>query len=343
MAARIQAKINAPYKEKRQIPSVLVEHVEQQSPEPALQPRLQRPELAQQEELPPPCLEQRTKLSAAMVEAKPEAYSSRSKGKARSDDSHDSHGSFSFTGFMHEDSNSEASFSQTRNSPFKHRRLKSPDRRLYTRSPQHTTAFTSTVETSLLSEASTHMTIPDTGNNNDNDNNNTNVNEGGLSETDRMKQRLKLNLHRFLNNELDYAGILVHVIKLTRKLYTISPYRTPFSDLEVDFKNFERALDHWKSLINQVTASAGITQSVVEDTLPKLAEQKTFEDRVAMLRGLGPRSHVDFPFESRTVSLALFFEGLLGDTYMPVPFEDLVSQLRVANQSLYDTIVVRSN
>jgi hypothetical protein len=113
--------------------------------------------------------------------------------------------------------------------------------------------------------------------------------------------------------------------------------------LEVDFKNFERALDHWESLINQVTASAGITQSVVEDTLPKLAEQKTFEDRVAMLRGLGPRSHVDFPFESWTVSLALFFEGLLGDTYMPVPFEDLVSQLRVANQSLYDTIVVRSN
>jgi hypothetical protein len=88
------------------------------------------------------------------------------------------------------------------------------------------------------------MTIPDTGNSNDNNNNNTNVNEGGLSETDRMKQRLKLNLHRFLNNELDYASILVHVIKLTRNLYTISPYQTPFSDLEVDFKNFERALDY---------------------------------------------------------------------------------------------------
>jgi hypothetical protein len=36
-------------------------------------------------------------------------------------------------------------------------------------------------------------------------------------------------------------------------------------------------------------------------------------------------------------------EGLLGDSYMPTPFEDLVSKLRVANQSLYDTIAVASN
>jgi hypothetical protein len=31
-------------------------------------------------------------------------------------------------------------------------------------------------------------------------------------------------------------------------------------------------------------------------------------------------------------------QGLLGNTYMPVPFGDLVIQLRAVNQSLYDTI-----
>jgi hypothetical protein len=247
MAARIQAKINAPYKEKRRIPSVMVEHVEQQSPEPALPSHPQRPELAQQEsssatpKLPSPCLEQPINLSVAIVEAKPKAHSSRSKSRGRSDDSD---GSFSFASFMPEDSNSEANFPQARNSQFKRTKLDLPGRQSHTQSPQHPTAFTSTVETSLLSKASTHITIPDTGNNNNNNNNNTNVNKGGLSETNRMKQRLKLNLYRFLNNKLDYASILVYVIKLTRKLYTISLYRTPFSNLEVDFKNFEQALDH---------------------------------------------------------------------------------------------------
>jgi hypothetical protein len=57
-----------------------------------------------------------------------------------------------------------------------------------------------------------------------------------------MKQKLKLDLSRFFNNELDYAGIMGEVIPLTRQLYAISPYRKPYSDLEVEFTNFKRAL-----------------------------------------------------------------------------------------------------
>jgi hypothetical protein len=158
-----------------------------------------------------------------------------------------------------------------------------------------------------------------------------------------VKRKLQSDLTRFLKNELDYAGIQLEVIPVLRELYATSPYRTPDSDLYVEFRNFNRALDHWESLIAKVTGSTGITQSLVEDPLQEIAAQETFEDRVAKLRNLGPRSHVDFPFESWTVFLALFFEGLLGDSYMPTPFEDLVSKLRVANQSLYDTIAVASN
>jgi hypothetical protein len=61
-----------------------------------------------------------------------------------------------------------------------------------------------------------------------------------------------------------------------------------------------------------------------------------------MLHNFGPKSHTDFPLEELTISLALFFEGLLGDTYMPFPFKDLVLKLRVANQPLYNTIAVGS-
>jgi hypothetical protein len=117
MAARIQARINAPCKEKGRILTTTMERDEQQSPEPASQSRSQRPELAQQEassatpKLPPPCLEEPTNLSAAMVKAELKAYSSRSKSRARSTDSHDLDSSFSFTSFMLEDCDSKASFS----------------------------------------------------------------------------------------------------------------------------------------------------------------------------------------------------------------------------------------
>ena len=236
MAARIQADINAPCKEKKRIPSVTVEHVEQQSPEPALRPRPQRPELVQQKELPPPCLEQRTKVSAAMVKAKPKTHSRRSQSRARSDNSHGSDGNFSFTNFMHEGSDSEAGFPRS-----KRPRVDIPERRSYTRCPQHTTKVTSTVGADLQSETSTNITIPDIGNN-INNNNNTNVEQGSLSETDQMKQMLKLNLLRLLNNELDYAGIRDNVIPLTKQLYEISSHRVPFSKFEFEFKISN---EHW--------------------------------------------------------------------------------------------------
>jgi hypothetical protein len=251
MAARIQVEINAPCKEKKRISSVTVEHVEQQSPEPASQPRPQGPELAQQEgfsatpELPPPCLEQRRNLSAAMVEAKPKTYSRRPRSTARSDDGwRDSDDSFSFTSFMHTDSETETNFPRARNNRSKRPRLDAVQRRSHTQSPHLTTEIASTVGANFLSESSTDITIPDIGSNNSNNNNNTNIDESSLSETDPKKQRLKLNLLRFLDNELDYAGILAEVIPLTRQLYATSPYQTPFSDLEVEFKNSKRALDH---------------------------------------------------------------------------------------------------
>jgi hypothetical protein len=188
MAARIQADINAPCKEKKRIPSVTVE---QQSPEPASQSRPQRPELARQEgssatpELPPPCLEQRTNLSAAMVEAKTITYSRRPKSRARSAE-HDSDDAFSFTSFMHAGSETETDLPRARKNRSKRPRLDAAQRRSHTQSPHLTTEITSTAGANLLSETSTDITTPDIGSNN---NNNTDVDEGDLSENDR-KQRL---------------------------------------------------------------------------------------------------------------------------------------------------------
>jgi hypothetical protein len=181
-----------------------------------------------------------------MVEEKQEADRSRSKGRARSDSSPDSNGNLSFTGFMHGHSDSEAAFTRLRISRSKRPRVDIAERRSYTQSPQYTTEVTSTVGANLPSEASTEFTIPDMGDNNNTDNNNTDNNnvEDSLSETDRTKQKLQLNLTRFLKNQLDYASILAEVILPTRQLYAVSPHRQPYSDLEVEFTNFKRALDH---------------------------------------------------------------------------------------------------
>jgi hypothetical protein len=332
MAARIQAKINAPCKEKKCVPSVTVEHIEQPLPDRASQPPAQQPKPAQQEgssdtaELAPNRLEYRGK----MVAAKPKADSNRSRSRARSDENeNDSDDSFSFVSFMHTDS--EADLPRARNNRSKRRRID-------TRSPQQDLEVTSTAGANLPSDITTNITTPDDNNSN---NNNIDVDEGDpsqLSGADEIKRKLQLDLTRFLNKELDYAGILREVIPPTRKLYADSPYRKPYSDLEVEFRNFNRALDHWESLIKRLTASSGVTPSPLEDPLQELAAQGTFEDRVARLNNLGPRSHIDFPLERWTISLALFFEGLLGDTYMPFLFEDLVNRLRDANQSLYDTV-----
>ena len=339
MAALIQAKINAPCKEKKRIPSVTVEPIEQSSSESASQPRPQRSELAQRTGPPdtsglaPPCLEHRGNRSAAMVGAKLEAARNRSRSRARSEDSEDSDHSFSFMDFI--DEGPEAGFPQLRSNGSKRPRIDIPQTRSHTQSPQQSSEVTSTVGVNRPTDTSTIITIPDVSNNNDN---NDNKNEDGLSGADQMRQKLQLDLARFLNNEPDFTGILHEVIPPTRKLYAISPHREPHSDLDVDFRNFNRALDHWESLIKTRTPSSGAAPSPREDPLQELAAQETFEDRVAMLHNLGPRSHIDFPFKAWTISLALFFEGLLGDTYMPFRFKDLVDRLRAINRPLYDTV-----
>jgi hypothetical protein len=233
------------------------------------------------------------------------------------------------------DEGPEAGFPQLRSNGSKRPRIDIPQTRSHTQSPQQSSEVTSTVGVNRPTDTSTIITIPDVSNNNDN---NDNKNEDGLSGADQMRQKLQLDLARFLNNEPDFTGILHEVIPPTRKLYAISPHRQPHSDLDVDFRNFNRALDHWESLIKTRTPSSGAAPSPREDPLQELAAQETFEDRVAMLHNLGPRSHIDFPFKAWTISLALFFEGLLGDTYMPFPFKDLVDRLRAINRPLYDTV-----
>jgi hypothetical protein len=59
-----------------------------------------------------------------------------------------------------------------------------------------------------------------------------------------------------------------------------------------------------------------------------------------MLYNCGPRSKIDFPLKTLTISLSLFFKGLLGDTYIPFPFKNIVSKLRSANQPLYNSIAM---
>jgi hypothetical protein len=131
MAARIQAKINAPCKEKKCVPSVTVEHIEQPLPERASQSPAQQPKLAQHggspdtSELAPFRLEHRGKV----VAAEPKADSNRSRSRARSgsdSNENDSDDSFSFTSFMHTDSEAD----------LRGRNNRSKRRRIDTRSPR---------------------------------------------------------------------------------------------------------------------------------------------------------------------------------------------------------------
>jgi hypothetical protein len=260
------------------------------------------------------------------VAAEPKADSNRSKTRARSDSNeNDSDDSFHFTSFMHTDL--EADLLRARNN-----RSKRP--RIGTGSSEQDLEVTSTAGANLPSDITNIIILDD-------DNNNINVDERGLSQlsgADEIKRKLQLDLARFLNKGLDYADILRKVIRPIRELYTDSPYRKPYSDLDVDFRNFNRAMGHWESLIERRTASSGVTPMPLKEPLNELATQKTFEGRIAVLRNFGPRSHIDFPLERLTIFLAMCFEGLLGNAYMPVLFEDLVNRLRDANQSLYDPI-----
>ncbi|KAL5371290.1 hypothetical protein DPSP01_014372 [Paraphaeosphaeria sporulosa] len=328
MAARIQAKMNTPSKDRKHRPSKTMKHIEQISLQ--LAPRLchLRPEH-----------EGSPELSALASTLSPQHHtclsetlmgSTRSSKRAHTDDSDSS---FSFGPFLPSDP--EPDFPQSRSRRSKRLRSDISTRGSQTRSPQIDSEATFTMGASLLSHISTNLTIPDARNVNNND-----INTGGLSSVDQIKQKLGLDLARFLNNELDFAGILREVIPPTRHLYGMSPHRKPCSDFEFEFKNFNRALEYWESLITRLTASSGVTHSPLDDPLQELAAQQSFENRVAMLHNCGPISQIDFPLERWTIFLALFFEGLLGDTYMPLPFDELVVRLRAANQPLYDAVAV---
>jgi hypothetical protein len=158
MAARIQANINAPCKEKNRVRSVTVEHSEQLLPEPSSHLHPRDPELALQEgsldtsESPPPCSEHRRNLSVAVVGAKPKADTNRSRSRGSSHGSHHSDGSFPFIGCVHADSDTVADFTRSRNNGFKRQKIDVPERRSHTRSHEGNTEVTSTVDANLPSE-----------------------------------------------------------------------------------------------------------------------------------------------------------------------------------------------
>ncbi|KAA8617292.1 hypothetical protein A1F94_007893 [Pyrenophora tritici-repentis] len=93
-----------------------------------------------------------------------------------------------------------------------------------------------------------------------NKNNIVDVDEDSLSGADQVKRKLQLDLARLLNSEPDYTGILREVIPPTKQLYAIRWHRKPYSDLEIEFSNFNRALIHWEDLLKRLTASTGIAQ-----------------------------------------------------------------------------------
>ncbi|KAB2100097.1 hypothetical protein AG0111_0g11709 [Alternaria gaisen] len=342
MAARIQARINAPCKEKKSVPSATAKRMEQLPQAPTSVPAspslprwsepMERGGTPDTSSLEPSLLKRRRNSSAATVEAETKAASSRSRSRALSDDSSDPVDTFSFTGFIC--TGPEADSPQARSDGYKRPRIdisqhgsRSPSRQ---QSPEAASTAGDNPPTDI-----TIITTPDRISGSEN---NMNTHEDSLSRTNQMKRKLQLDLSRLLSNKPDFSGILHDVIPPTRKLYAISPHRKPYSDMEVEFRNFIRALDHWETLIRTRIASPSVVRPPVKDHLEVLAAKRTFEDRVAMLQKLGPRSHVDFPFERWTISLALFFEGLLGSTYMPLPFRDLVDRLRAINRPLYDAV-----
>jgi hypothetical protein len=325
MASRIQAKINNLREDSQRKPSKTIKNAKEVSPQ--LEPRLCRLRPGQGGSLelslsaPTLSTQHHTFLSDATM------LSTRSSKRARSKDS-----SSSFGAFLRPDPGPDSPESKDRGS-----KLLRSDASMcgsQTRSSRIISEATfSTVSNSLSNF--TCITIPDMYNVNDTDTSNC-----GLSSVDLTKQKLGHNLARFLNDDLNFAGILSEIIPPTRHLYAISPHRKPGSDLEFEFRTFNRALEHWESLIARLTASASATQSPLNDPLQELAAQKTFQNRVAMLHNCGPRSQIEFPLKRWTVLLALFFEGLLGEAHMPFPFNELVIRLRSANQPLYDFVTV---
>ncbi|KAJ6284343.1 hypothetical protein J3E71DRAFT_377966 [Bipolaris maydis] len=337
MAARIQAKINAPCREKTSVPLATVKHTAQPSSELTSPSRSQQSKLIQEKGFSDaPKLTSLSKRhrnhSLPTVRGGSTADSSQSRSRENPGESSDSDKSFSFTSFLV--TGSEAGFPQSAVNRSKRQRIDIPQGRSNTRSPQLSSETTSVVDIHVPSDKSADIVISDASSKN----NNVDIDKDSLSGADRMKRKLQLDLTRFLDGEPDYTGILREVIPPAKQLYAISQHCKPHSDLEIEFSDFNRALIHWENLLERRTASSDVVRSFLEDLIQKLADQANFEDRVALFHHSGSRSHVEFPPQILTISLALFFEGLLGDAYMPFSFKVLVNKLRTVNQTLYDTI-----
>jgi hypothetical protein len=285
MAACIQAKSNAPCKERKRESSNMIEHMKQKSPQLALRSQNRRREQRSSPDLSVSVYalspHHHVCLSKALAGVTLRLGSNRSSKRVQSDNSSSS---FSFGTFMH--SGSEAGFPQSKSKRSK--RLRGDTSTCGSqKSRQVDFEPTFTPGACLPSDTSTNITMSDM----------RNINHE-LSLVDRTRQKLQLNLIRFRNNELDYAGARREVIQPTRQLYADSPHRKPYSNLEFGFKNFNQALDHWGSLIKRLTTSSDVTKSSHDDLLEDLAAQGTFKGHVAKLYNSGPRSQVDFPLDT---------------------------------------------
>jgi hypothetical protein len=162
------------------------------------------------------------------------------------------------------------------------------------------------------------------------------VNDGETgSGVDENKKKLWILLtHLLSRSELDYESVLCGVIPAARELYKQSPHRQPHDDWYIDFRNFSRALDLWENLMVELTKEASTKQPPLEDPFPEFASQSTFKDRMLVFRKSRSRLKPQFTYDTWTIILAVFFEGLLAEVGMPFPFKDMVVRLRAINEPL---------
>jgi hypothetical protein len=229
MAARIQAKVNAPCADRRPKPSKTVESTSRLSPQPA--PPSNTVESTSPSPSPPqpappsPCGSPQQTCSpgsSAVASAPaqpehPEAPASRS-SRARSDDSL---ASFDFVPFMH--SSAGTGVSQSTITQSKRPRQDSPTGRSNSKLPRVTANNTLTAGPSVLSDTSTHLTIPDMPYIDNTDIGNASIHQ--------IKRSLGLDLNGFLKGDLNYEEALSHVVEPAKRLYEDSPYRERFSYL----------------------------------------------------------------------------------------------------------------
>ncbi|PVH92675.1 hypothetical protein DM02DRAFT_604984 [Periconia macrospinosa] len=358
MAARIQAKTNAPCKEKRRVPATTEAHIRQtpQTTTPSYQQRSapvrrrgSQASLCGFAFPPSPSKEHRIDLSMAVGGAESYSTSNRSGRRTRSNSSEFLRSSTSFAC-----SSSRSNCSQSGNKRVKRSREDIIREFSHPQPSQHNTS-SSVMSSDRVYPISTRVSDPDPevgricGTSTDmfpltiTSTNDADPLSDSFADDTTASRKLQPRLGSFLSNEPEYSSIVQEVILPTKQLYALSHHRQPHDDLYVMFRGFNQALDHWGTLITRFEGFVGAAQSPCEDPLQHLIGQMTFKDRVAAFRKLGLKSQTRIPFEEWTMSLALLFEGLLGHQYMPFPFEDLVIRLRAANQSLYDSVAVSSD